>query len=67
MSRKSVYSFIAVLSIVFATGAIRHESPSSESTVEVSNTAMESASYIVQAESLEVAKTASVSDWVEAE
>jgi serine protease AprX len=58
MDRKSVYSFIAVLSIVFAIGAIQYESPSSESTVEVSSTTMESASYIVQAESLEIAKRA---------
>ena len=58
MDRRTALVFIAIFGIVFSIGVIQHESASSESSAEISDVASTSARYIVQAESLEIAKKA---------
>jgi hypothetical protein len=63
MNRKSLITFVSIFSFVAAIGAVQYSSQSSDAPVEISNTTASnttamSTSYIVQAESLDVAKDA---------
>ncbi len=58
MERRALVTLIGIFSIVAAFGVFRHVSPSSESPLEISNITTMSASYIVQADSLDIARQA---------
>ena len=58
MDRRALVTLIGIFSIVAAFGVVRQVSPSSESPLEISNITTISVSYIVQADSLDIARQA---------